>query len=175
MSETDESIIPDTKDWTFVIDGGCRECGFIPGDARNTGDVIRSTVERWQAALARDDAARRAQRDTWSTLEYGCHVRDVCGVFSTRLGLMLDQDAPDFPDWNQDAAAVEGHYDQQDPAVVAEQYAEAANALAEQFDAVRPDQWRRTGMRSNGSAFTVETLSTYLAHDVLHHLFDVNA
>ena len=38
---------------------------------------------------------------------------------------------------------------------------------------MRPDQWQRTGRRSNGSAFTVETLGRYHLHDVVHHLWDV--
>ncbi|MHB8274233.1 MAG: hypothetical protein ACYDC9_05635 [Dermatophilaceae bacterium] len=31
----------------------------------------------------------------------------------------------------------------------------------------------RTGRRSNGSVFTIETLGQYILHDVAHHLHDV--
>ena len=68
-----------------------------------------ASVPRWQAALAEPGVGIRPDGSTWSVLEYAAHVRDLCRVFETRLRLMLDQDNPDFPDWDQDAAAVEGH------------------------------------------------------------------
>jgi hypothetical protein len=34
-------------------------------------------------------------------------------------------------------------------------------------------QLGRTGRRSNGSVFTVASLSQYFLHDVVHHLWDV--
>ena len=34
-------------------------------------------------------------------------------------------------------------------------------------------QWERTGRRSNGDLFTVQTLGVYHLHDVTHHLWDV--
>ena len=41
--------------------------------------------------------------------------------------------------------------------------------------AVRDDQWGRTGLRSDGSEFTVLTLGQYFLHDLAHHLVDVRA
>jgi hypothetical protein len=49
----------------------------------------------------------------------------------------------------------------------------AGTALADRYAAVTDEQWERTGLRSNGSVFTVATLGTYCAHDVVHHLHDV--
>jgi len=34
-------------------------------------------------------------------------------------------------------------------------------------------QWRRTGNRSDGASFTVETFARYFVHDPVHHLYDV--
>ena len=48
-----------------------------------------------------------------------------------------------------------------------------ATRIADGFAAVRPDQWGRTGRRSNGSVFTVDTLARYFTHDPVHHLHDV--
>ena len=52
-------------------------------------------------------------------LEYGAHVRDVHRKMAERLELMLTEDAPTFPNWDQDATAVEDRYGEQDPATVA--------------------------------------------------------
>jgi hypothetical protein len=87
--------------------------------------------------------------------------------------MMLAQDDPLFPNWDQDAAAVESRYAEQDPVDVLAGLRRNADALAAEFAAVDGNQWRRTGRRSNGSAFTVETLARYFLHDPAHHLHDV--
>jgi len=169
------AIEPDTKDWTWVLERTCPECGteaaaHSPATVR---DMLRDAVVRWEAVLRRPDVARRPDDSTWSPLEYAAHVRDVCEVFRERLELMLAEDGPTFPDWDQDAAAVAGRYGEQDPTVVAADLAVNARATGDAFAAVPADRWERTGLRSNGSPFTVRTLSQYFTHDVQHHLHDV--
>ncbi|MBU4213909.1 MAG: DinB family protein, partial [Actinobacteria bacterium] len=63
----------------------------------------------------------------------------------------------------------------QAPERVAEELAAAAAAFAVHLDTVPDDGWARPGRRSNGSVFTVDTLSRYFLHDVVHHLHDVGA
>ena len=169
------AIEADTKDWTWVLRRRCDECGVEAAreDPASVPALVRDAVGRWQAVLRRPDAAVRPDDSTWSPLEYAAHVRDVCRVFDARLRLMLEQDEPTFADWDQDAAAVDGRYAQEDPARVATELAAAGDAIADAFAAVPPEQWQRRGVRSNGSEFTVETLSQYFVHDVLHHLHDV--
>lgn len=166
---------PDTKDWTWVLAEQCPECGFIAADVDGPaiGGVVRGLAPRWVEALGRDDARTRPSPTTWSTLEYGAHVRDVLRIFDGRLELLLTQDDPAFENWDQDATALADRYDQQDPAVVATHLADAAVVIADRFDSVQDDQWDRAGTRSNGSQFTVLTLGQYFLHDVVHHLHDV--
>jgi hypothetical protein len=38
---------------------------------------------------------------------------------------------------------------------------------------VAEEQWLRTGTRSDGARFTVESFARYLIHDPVHHLHDV--
>lgn len=164
-------VPPETKDWTAVLDGGCAECGFDPGyDVRTTGDRARETVEAWNAALDRRGLTERPRPGTWSPLEYGCHVRDLCRVFRERLRLMLEEDDPVFPDWDQDAAAVQDRYNLQDPYEVSGQLAQELRATADAFDAVEEDRWERPGRRGDGKAFTVASFAKYFLHDVEHHL-----
>ncbi|WP_129337873.1 DinB family protein [Cellulomonas endophytica] len=168
---------PDLKDWTWVLERPCPECGSAAGDVAPTdlGAAVRATVPRWHSALARPDARVRPTPTTWSPTEYGAHVRDVLRVFTGRLELMLERDAPTFPNWDQDATALAERYDLADPVVVAAEIAAAAEVAAAAFDAVREDQWDRTGLRSNGSHFTVASLGAYFLHDLRHHLHDVGA
>jgi hypothetical protein len=168
------AIEPDTRDWTFTITDGCKECGFDPGyDVTTTGARMRTAASRLVEALRRTDAAQRPAPHVWSALEYGCHVRDVLRLFDERLALMLAQEDPLFANWDQDRTAVEDRYWEQDPADVIPELTEASDATSAAFDSVRGDQWERTGRRSNGSVFTARTLAVYCLHDVEHHVHDV--
>jgi DinB family protein len=172
-----DEVIPDTKDWTWTLRRPCPECGF---DARQVtpAEIAERTVALaapWATVLRRSDVRDRPAPGVWSPLEYGCHVRDVCRVFEGRVRLMLAKDAPEFENWDQDAAAVADRYHDQDPAVVSAELSAAAAITAAVFAGVGDDQWQRTGLRDNGSQFTVHSLGQYFLHDLTHHLVDVGA
>jgi hypothetical protein len=173
-----ETIEPDTKDWTWVVDRPCPDCGYDAGQV--TVDqlpvAVRDNATAWEAVLAAPDVRARPAATVWSPLEYAAHIRDVHRVFLERVDLMLAAPAdtvPTFPNWDQDATAVASDYASQDPAAVAEELLDAADAVAAAYEAVPPDGWGRRALRSNGSAFTLESLGRYHLHDVVHHLWDV--
>ena len=174
---TSGAIVPDTKDWTWVLDRPCPECGFEASrvTADRLAEVVRDNATTWEAVLTLPEAAARPDPATWSALEYACHVRDVHRIFDLRLGLMLDQDDPRFPNWDQDETAIAERYAEQDPATVATELLEAAVTVAGRYESVPPDAWGRRGFRSDGSAFTVESLGRYHLHDIVHHAWDVRA
>ncbi len=172
-----QHIEPDTKDWTWTVERRCPDCGFAAGEVgpdEVVGLVHRLTAP-WPEVLARRDVATRPRPEVWSPLEYAAHVRDVCDVFGARLRLMLDEEAPTFADWDQDAAAIEKDYAASEPDTVADELAIAADGLAQGYATVTGPQWERRGIRSNGSEFTVLTLGRYCLHDLAHHLWDVGA
>ena len=170
-------IEPDTKDWTWVLERPCHECGFDANGfpVEQIPDLIRENTHGWSEALADEDVAVRPTPTVWSTLEYACHVRDVHRIFDSRLWLLLSVDDPTFESWDQDAAAVADDYGSQDPATVEIELIEAAGQAAGRYATVHGEQWHRRGRRSNGSVFTVETLGRYHLHDVVHHLYDVRS
>jgi hypothetical protein len=168
-------IQPDTKDWTWVLERACPDCGFDSTKVNRdrVGELLRAKAGAWAPLLIRARAAVRPDEHTWSALEYGCHVRDVFRLFQVRLQIMLDESEAVFANWDQDATAVEDHYESQDPADVLADLTAAGAVLADRFDSVADDQWSRTGARSDGARFTVETLGKYLLHDPTHHVWDV--
>jgi hypothetical protein len=170
------AIIPDTKDWTWVLQRPCEECGFNAQDhPRDTyARTIRDSAQQWVSVLGRDDVRNRPSENKWSPLEYGCHVRDVFTTMDGRLARMLSEDDPLFQNWDQDETALEQHYELQQPTLVSGELLDAASTYADRFDAVHDDQWQRPGTRSNGSHFTVESIGVYGLHDVAHHLWDVS-
>ncbi len=168
-------ITPDTKDWTWVLERTCSECGFdVTGFPRqDIGAMIRDNAAEWRDVLDHPKVRERPSEDKWSALEYACHVRDVFRLYDERLQMMLEQDDPTYSNWDQDETAVAQRYREQDPDVVARELVAAARKLAERFDRVSGDRWGRTGNRSDGASFTIESLARYLIHDPVHHLHDV--
>jgi len=166
-------IEPDTKDWTWVIAQGCPECGWQPPLPTEVATRVQASIPRWTAVLSRPDAAVRRDPSHWSALEYGCHVRDVFRIFRTRLELILGEDDPVFPNWDQDETALQDRYAEQDRADVRRELLSAAERLAAAFEDVPAAGWQRPGRRSDGAVFTLTTFSQYLVHDPVHHLWDV--
>ncbi len=173
--DTADPVAPDTKDWTWVLERTCPECGFDAASVRGVEvkNRVRANASAGQRVLAGPEVAAWPVPGVWSPLEYGCHVRDVHRVFGERLRRVLEEDDPLFVNWDQDEAAVAGGYARQDPAVVARELADAAAAVADRYASVPADAWDRPGRRSNGSVFTTLSLARYHLHDVEHHLFDV--
>ena len=168
---------PDGKDWTWVLGGLCDECGFDVRDfpKAEVGRMLLDAAAQWVEVLDadHDELRTRPHRDKWSPLEYAYHVRDVFELYDERLLLMLSEDGPHYANWDQDVTAVEKNYNAADPSAVAGDLSEHAARLADRFDAIEGDTWERTGFRSDGAAFTVESFARYFLHDPMHHLWDV--
>lgn len=171
-----EDITPDNKDWTWVLERACPDCGF---DSRTVAGPqvaarLRAAASLWPGVLEGADVASRPRPQVWSPLEYGCHVRDVCRVFESRVKAMLAEVDPSFESWDQDATAIAEAYGAQDPAVVSRELLSVAESAAAAFGRVGNGDWARTARRSDGSVFTIQTLGQYFVHDLVHHLHDVH-
>ena len=170
-------IVPDDKDWTWVLDRRCEDCGFDAAscDPGDVGRLIEENALAWEH-LGDAGAIRPGRPDErrWSTLEYACHVRDVFSRYDERIALMLRCNDPLFPNWDQDATATAEAYESQDPRRVVRDLTDAAAALAARLDAVAPHEWERTGRRSDGARFTVGSIARYMIHDPIHHLWDIS-
>ncbi len=169
-------IVPDDKNWTWVLDRACPECGFEASAVRSAdvGELVRHNTMRWRDLLAAGVIrAGRPDDATWSPLEYACHVRDIYVRYDARVVLMLTEDDPYYPNWDQDASALDDRYDEQDPATAVAELTAAGLALATRLDGLSPEQWQRPGRRSDGASFTIDTLTRYMAHDTFHHVWDL--
>jgi hypothetical protein len=169
------AIVPDTKDWTWVLTETCPDCGFAAAsvDRADVGRLLRENIAAWRPLLDHPLAGVRPDDATWSAVEYACHVRDVFRLFDQRLGWMLDQDDPTFANWDQDVTAIEDDYASQSAGPVLDALEADGEVLAAHFDAVSGDQWERTASRSDGARFTVASFASYLLHDPTHHVWDV--
>ena len=90
------SVPPDTKDWTWVLERPCPECGLeagsvYPGDLPH---LLRANAQVWLALMGHPEVAVRPEPHVWSPLEYACHVHDVHQLFHERVTAMLTEDQP---------------------------------------------------------------------------------
>ena len=172
-----DDVRPDAKDWTWVLNRPCPQCGFDAALVHPTdvGDHVLTDATDWVTRLGESGATTRPAPGVWSRLEYGCHVRDVHRIFNQRVQMMLREDEPRFPNWDQDETALADGYATQDPATVAGELLEAATAVADTYASVPADAWPRRGLRSNGSEFTIASIARYHMHDIVHHAWDVTS
>lgn len=169
-------ILPDTKDWTWVLERKCDQCGFdtkthvalaVPG-------LTRETAMEWKNLfLAGGVVGERPNENTWSPLEYACHVRDLFRLFHLRISLMKEEDNPIFDNWDQDETAISHRYNEQEPVACIEDLVASGYELADLIDGISPEEWKRTGRRTDGASFKIDTLVLYMIHDPIHHLWDV--
>ncbi len=168
----------DDKDWTWVLERPCPDCGADVGDltVAEVATLNRDIAAGFAEVLhTRPDVASRPSPETWSPLEYAAHVRDVFRLFSTRLELMLTEENPEFANWNPNETQEAERYDLLDPEVVAEELVADAEALAVRFEGLSDDQLTRQGRRSDGALFTILSFARYEIHDPIHHLWDIRA
>ncbi|MFI6869200.1 DinB family protein [Nocardia sp. NPDC050406] len=187
-------IVPDTKDWTWVLERACADCGFDPEATTYEAvpGLVRDSAVRFAEVLRRAGVEDRPDESTWSPVEYAAHVRDVCLIMTHRLDIALsaaevpgpaiggydtavtvDDGIPMFANWDQDVTASLENYAAQPSADVAAQLTTAAETAARAFESVPLADRARVARRSNGSQFTVDTLARYFAHDLVHHVHDV--
>ena len=160
----------------------CDECGFVYDDfaIADVAATLRSVGRRYEAPIAGAsdvEMRTRPQSDVWSVLEYACHVRDVLRVQRDRVALALVEDRPDFTPMGREERVVNDRYNEQEPAVVSDQIAEAADTLASAVEMLTPSQWARTGIHHwpTTTERTIAWLARHTVHECEHHLRDIDA
>ncbi|MGN7246317.1 DinB family protein [Janibacter anophelis] len=174
MDATPPPAEHDTRDWTFVVDDGCADCGYTPHDPVLTNERLEATVPRWARALERPGATERPAPGVWSTVEYASHSRDLVRVLGERVTAMLAEEGAPFADYDGEAEAVRQQFWAADPRTVAREVAAETERTIAVLEGVRGEAWERTGLRGDGQPFTITQLCRYLLHDIEHHLHDVD-
>ncbi|MEV0224589.1 hypothetical protein [Streptomyces sp. NPDC050704] len=143
--------------------------------------MLRQYAAGWQRCL-RDLGlgSRRAGLPAWSPLERGCHVRDMCLLFHTRLDAILGQPsiAPISRTGEESGAAADRsdggpRYRDEEPRQVAQELGCAAEALARRLATLTADDWDRDDPRLADPRLTVDFFTRHLLHDIAHDLAEV--
>ncbi|HET6919421.1 MAG TPA: DinB family protein [Jiangellaceae bacterium] len=121
------------------------------------------------------DVRARRQAQTWSPLEYACHVRDVLLVQRERVLTARRQDRPSLDSMGRDERVEHDGYAEQDPEDVARQLMDAAHLFANVLSRLGPEDWERTVIYNypTRSERSLRWVAVHTLHEVRHHLLDV--
>lgn len=157
----------------------CEECGF-EYHLEKASDAGSSILEG-SASLAKliddgsNDVLSRRHPNTWSPLEYGCHVRDVLLVQRERVLAARRTERPSSDPMGRDERVEHDGYAHQDPRDVTRQLIEAARLFANVLDRLAPEDWSRTLLYNFPVRLerSLRWVSVHTEHEVRHHLQDV--
>ena len=157
----------------------CDGCGFEYDLSRaaNSGALIVGEVGLFCGLLRNPaiDVRRRPQPDTWSILEYSCHVRDVLLVQRERALAARRTDCPTVVAMGRDERVLHDGYAEQDPNRVAGQLEDAALLFGNVLARLAPEDWDRTLIYNypEPAERSLRWLAVHTEHEVRHHLRDV--
>ena len=160
----------------------CPECGFeYDLDQAVAADIaIVATIAEAVALLAQltdEEARARPEPQTWSALEYACHLRDVLFTQRERVLLARRVTQPEPAAMGRDERVEHDGYAEQDPEIVARQLTDAALLFANVLARLDDTSWDRT-LVYNFPTKTVRSLrwvAVHTLHEARHHLGDIRA
>lgn len=156
----------------------CDHCGFTYDESQawSAGTGIISEAGQIAAMLqaGHHAVAMRPDADTWSPLEYGCHVRDVLLVQRERVLEARRVDRPQPAAMGRDERAVHDAYAEQDPVIVARQLADATLMFVHVLDRLG-DDWDRTLVYNypEPAERSLRWVAVHTLHEVTHHDQDI--
>jgi DinB superfamily len=165
----------------------CEQCGFVwdlvpysevPARLGDSVAALRRLVLPPDRPIGW--AARTATRptiDTWSPIEYVCHIRDVLLVQRDRVFTILVEDNPTFgPMYREQRVTLAGYGDEDLGDAVA-QLEMAGHLLARTLGRLDKGQFQRTGVYGYPTVATrsLEWVAAQTLHEVLHHTLDIAA
>ncbi|MET8979932.1 hypothetical protein ABZX85_30455 [Streptomyces sp. NPDC004539] len=148
----------------------CRHCSFnsVTCDRNTAAELLLYYAAQWRRVLTGPADLTRPGTGTpaWSTLEHGCHVRDMCLLFHQQLGAMLDASRDIAPS----GVSTPLRYRDEDARHVADELERAATALAARLTTLTADEWDRGDPRLPDLDLTLGVRTRHLLHDICHSL-----
>lgn len=128
-------------------------------------DRLREAVDGLDGqALRRPEAPGK-----WSILEVAAHLADSELVYGYRMRLILAEDTPAIPGYDQDAWASKLRYNEADLDLLLDQLAAQRTANLALLRSLSEEEWERTGLHSERGVESVRQIARLLAaHDLVH-------
>lgn len=163
----------------------CEECGFSYESlsVADVPDTLRGFGKRYRIPITRGlkgedlDALLRAHPldDTWSALEYACHVRDVLDIQRERIARARVEDDFTTTPMHREERVTRDRYNEQDPIAVTDAIAANAELLAADVETFTDADWARTMTYRYPEPATrsLEWVAQHTVHEGEHHLLDI--
>ncbi|MDM3975439.1 DinB family protein [Mycobacterium marseillense] len=121
------------------------------------------------------DVRSRSHPDVWSPLEYACHLRDVLLVQRERVLAARRTSGSDCAPMGREERAEHDGYNEQDPADVARQLADAAALFSNVLARLSGDDWDRTVIYHYPETHerSLRWVAVHTVHELQHHLLDI--
>jgi hypothetical protein len=150
----------------------CAECGFDWQGTRQSGiDLVAQGVSTAAAALAAVPDPMRRRGARWSASMYVWHLVDVLRIGTERLLTLAHDPGRGISCWDENALAEDRRYQQLSPVVglivlrsAAREWAGAAAAAPAAAEVSHPEFGRLGAVQ----------IIRRNAHEVCHHLMDIN-
>lgn len=143
----------------------------LVGD-RDPVELLADAPDRLAAAVAdlsEADARRRPASGGWTPLQILRHVADSEIVYGYRLRLIVADDRPRIPGYDQDAWANLNPYHHGTVADALRDHANARRTTVRWLRALDAEQWDRVGLHSERGPESIRRIATLLAaHDLAH-------
>lgn len=134
-------------------------------------ELVSKTTQTEEGIEAMRD---RPTDNVWSAVEYLAHMRDVASFFGDRINRVLTEHRPLLHVGARFAELAElRSYRNEDPAEVLAQFEERASVVQGVLTGLDHGQWARVGLGSEGNVRTTLMLASRFAHEVHHHLLDL--
>ena len=157
----------------------CDECDFeydLDG-ALGAGSAILRDVAELVSILEADSECLRTRREpeTWSPLEYCCHVRDVLLVQRERVLAAQFMDRPSFNPMGRDERAELDGYAEQSTSDVVRQLCDAGLLFSNVLSRLDSSDWDLSVVYNypDRSERSLRWVAVHTVHDVHHHVLDV--
>lgn len=156
----------------------CVECGFEYelAAAPRTADQIPEQAAVFAKVLCGGaDLSTRRDPDTWSPVEYGCHLRDMFIVQRERVLLALRADRPFVVPMGREERVEHDGYAAQDPDDVVRQLTECAAMFAHLLSRLTEENWGRTLVYNypDRAERSLAWLGVHTLHEAVHHTHDI--
>ncbi|PYP85460.1 MAG: hypothetical protein DMF61_16505 [Blastocatellia bacterium AA13] len=110
----------------------------------------------------------------WSLTELICHLRDSESIaFVVRYKKFITEQNPVFQEMDQNRAAAEGDYLNQDAHAVLTEFKQLREESITLLESLPPDQWDRAGMHERTGPLSVEQLVVMQKEHDLNHLLQM--
>jgi len=122
-----------------------------------------------------DDTAvrQRPAPGVWSPLEYTAHTREALRFYDERVRRVVTEHHPQLAAFDFAEAAERDAYNAEVVVYSLEGLTAVGDRLSGRLRDLADDDWDRVGIGSEGGERTVLVLARRAAHEVVHHLMDV--